>query len=196
MQRPAATAPRYRPRRFGLRDGREVTLRAITEDDKAEIVQAFDRLSADSRYLRFMRHKKQIDPAALEQGVRPRPGEAFVLVATVPAADGIDIVGAAQYLHAARSAGRTCEFAVTVAEDWRGGGLAARLLQGLLRSARRDSFETMEGWVLAENLPMLTLARRLHFRVEAVADDTTLFRVARTLQPAAAAPPTTAVAPA
>lgn len=189
MQRPATTALRYRPRRFSLRDGREVILRAIAEGDKAEIVQAFDRLSADSRYLRFMRHKKQIDPAALEQGVHPSPGQAFVLVATVPAADGIDIVGAAQYLHAAKSAGRTCEFAVTVAEDWRGGGLAARLLHGLLRRARHDGFDTMEGWVLAENLPMLTLARRLHFRVEPVEGDATLFRVARALQPAAAGHP-------
>lgn len=194
MAPPAAT-PRHRPRRFRLRDGREVMLRAVTEGDKAEIVQAFDRLSADSRYLRFMRYKKQIDPAALEQGVHPHPGDAFVLVATVPAADGIDIVGAAQYVHAAKSAGRTCEFAVTVAEGWRGGGLAARLLQGLLRRARRDGFDTMEGWVLAENLPMLTLARRLHFRVEAVDDDTTLFRVVQALQPAAGPRPTPAAAP-
>lgn len=183
---PAAPQHRSRPRRFRLRDGREVVLRAVAEGDKAEIVQAFERLSPDSRYLRFMHHKKQLDPVALEQGVHPRPGEACVLVATVPAADGIDIVGAAQYVHAVRSAGRTCEFAVTVAEGWRGAGLAARLLQGLLRRARRDGYDTMEGWVLAENLPMLTLARRLRFRVEAVTDDTTLLHVARALRPAAA----------
>jgi len=37
--------------------------------------------------------KKKIDDAALEHGVHPRPGQDFVLVATIPAADGIDIVG-------------------------------------------------------------------------------------------------------
>ena len=39
---------KYRPRRITLRDGREVTLRAIVEADAAEIVQAFERLSAQS----------------------------------------------------------------------------------------------------------------------------------------------------
>ena len=50
-----ATVPSlYRPRRLSLRDGREVTLRAIVEADATEIVQAFERLSAESRYYRFM----------------------------------------------------------------------------------------------------------------------------------------------
>jgi hypothetical protein len=38
------------PRRVSLRDGREVTLRAIAETDATKIVQAFERLSAESRY--------------------------------------------------------------------------------------------------------------------------------------------------
>lgn len=85
---------RYRPRRVRLRDGREVTLREIEEGDASEIVAAFERLSAESRYSRFMQHKKQLDAGALERGVHPRPGLDYVLVATIPALDGIDIVGA------------------------------------------------------------------------------------------------------
>jgi len=91
---------RYRPRRIRLRDGREVTLREIEEGDASKIVAAFERLSAESRYSRFMQHKKQLDAGALERGVHPRPGLDYVLVATVPAPDGIDIVGAAQYVRA------------------------------------------------------------------------------------------------
>ncbi|HEY0858005.1 MAG TPA: GNAT family N-acetyltransferase [Albitalea sp.] len=164
-----------------LRDGREVTLRAIVESDAAEIVQAFDRLSSDSRYSRFMQHKKQLDTAALERGVHPRPGRDFVFVATIPAPDGIDIVGAAQYVAASDDDRRTCEFAVTVAEDWRGSGLARRLLASLIRRARRDGYDTMEGWVMADNTPMLALARMLGFEVEAVPGDATLQRVRRDL---------------
>ena len=48
---------RDRSRRIRLRDGREVTVRPIGVDDKAGIVAAFERLSADSRYRRFMRRK-------------------------------------------------------------------------------------------------------------------------------------------
>jgi L-amino acid N-acyltransferase YncA len=173
--------PRYSPRRLRLRDGREVILRAIAETDAPEITQAFERLSADSRYLRFMQHKKQIDPAALERGVHPRPGRDFAFVATIPSANGIDIVGAAQYVRANERSRKTCEFAITVAEDWRGSGLAARLLASLVRRARRDGYRTMQGSVIADNAPMLALARKLRFTVHEVPEDATVVRVQRTL---------------
>jgi len=172
---------RYRPRPLRLRDGREVTLRAIVEADAPEIVQAFERLSADSRYYRFMQHKKQLDRAALERGVHPRPGRDFAFVATMPAADGIDIVGAAQYVRAKERSRKTCEFAITVAEDWRGSGLATKLLESLVRRARRDGYATMEGLVIAENVPMLALARKLKFTVQPLTEDATVVRVQRAL---------------
>ncbi len=173
--------PPYRPRRLNLRDGREVTLRAIVPADAPEIVQAFERLSAESRYNRFMQHKKQIDGAALDRGVHPRAGRDFAFVATIPAADGIDIVGAAQYVPASEGNDQICEFAVTVAEGWRGTGLAGQLLASLVRRARRDRYQTMEGWVLAENTAMLALARKLQFKTEAVAGEASLLRVQRVL---------------
>lgn len=171
----------YRPRRIALRDGREVTLRAIAEADAPEIVQAFERLSAQSRYSRFMSHQRQLDDAALQRGVHPRPGHDFVFVATIPAADGIDIVGAAQYVQASVHDDKTCEFAITVAEDWRGSDLATRLLASLVRRARRDGYQTMEGLVIAENSAMLALARRLGFKAEPVPGDATVLRVQRAL---------------
>ncbi len=172
---------RYRPRRLRLRDGREVSLRAIAATDAVEIGHAFERLSADSRYYRFMQHKRELDPAALERGVNPRPGRDFAFVATSPTADGFDIVGAAQYVRATDRRAKTCEFAITVAEDWRGTGLGAQLLASLVRRARRDGYRRMEGAVIADNVPMLTLARKLKFTVHAVPEDTTVVRVQRTL---------------
>ncbi|WBX99921.1 GNAT family N-acetyltransferase [Ramlibacter tataouinensis] len=171
----------YRPRRITLRDGREVTLRPVVEADATEIVQAFDRLSASSRYSRFMMHKERLDDAALQRGVHPRPGHDFVFVATIPAADSIDIVGAAQYVQAGEPGDKVCEFAVTVAEDWRRSGLATKLLASLVRRARRDGYEMMEGWVIAENIAMLALARKLKFKTEPVPGDSTVLRVLRAL---------------
>ena len=177
----ATTPSPYRPRSITLRDGREVKLRAIVAADATKIAQAFERLSAQSRYYRFMQHKKQLDGATLERGVHPRPGRDFVFVATVPADDTIDIVGAAQYVPAGRRKGKTCEFAITVAEDWRRIGLATRLLASLVRRARRDGYETMEGWVMAQNLPMLAVAHKLHFKIEPVSGDAAVLRVQRAL---------------
>jgi L-amino acid N-acyltransferase YncA len=175
------TSRSYRPRRLSLRDGREVTLRAVRETDAPELVQAFERLSDDSRYSRFMQHKKQLDPAALERGVRPRPGREFVFVATTPSADGIDIVGGARYVRADDTNTEMCEFAITVAEDWRDSGLATKLIGSLIRRARRDGYRTMVGLVIAGNAPMLALARDLGFTVHPVPEDATVVRVERTL---------------
>jgi RimJ/RimL family protein N-acetyltransferase len=172
---------RYRPRRMTLRHSRGVTLRAIVEADATEIVRAFERLSAQSRYYRFMIHKKHLNDAALQRGVHPRPGRDFVFVATIPADDNIDIVGAAQYVRADDRNRRTCEFAITVAEDWRGSELATKLLGSLVRRARRDGYETMEGLVIGENTAMHALARRLHFKVGPVPGDATGVRVQRVL---------------
>lgn len=158
-----------------------MTLRAVVEADAPEILQAFERLSADSRYFRFMHYKKQIADAALWRGVHPRPGREFTLLATIPATDGIDIVGATQYVRAEEANRKTCEFAITVAEDWRGSGLAATLLTSLARRARRDGYETMEGWVMAENTAMLGLARKLGFEIQPVAGGASLLRVERAL---------------
>ena len=173
--------PPFRPRAFRCRDGRKLRLRAIEAADAPEIVQAFERLSPQSRYARFMAHKKELNSAALERGVHPQPGRDCALVATVPAADGYDIVGAAQYVHAGDDSARTCEFAITVAEDWRGCGLAPALLASVLRRARRDGYRFMEGWVITENTAMLALARKLGFTVEPVPDDFALLRVVRAL---------------
>lgn len=177
----AKSTSAYRPRRLRLRDGREVTLRAIGPQDAAEIVQAFERLTAESRYSRFMQHKRQLDAAALDRGIHPRPGLDFAFVATIPATDGIDIVGAAQYVRVADDDPATCEFAITVAEDWRGSGLATQLLASLVRRARRDGYARMEGAVIADNSKMLALARKLGFTAHVVSDDATVVRVERRL---------------
>lgn len=184
---PAAPARSpYRPRRLRLRDGREVTLRAIAESDAPAISRAFEQLSPDSRYHRFMQHKKQLNPDALERGVRRRPGEDFAFVAAVPGAagaGGVEIVGAAQYVPSGDGDPGVCEFAITLAEGWRGTGLATQLMRSLLRRARYDGYAEMEGLVLATNAPMLALARKLGFSVQAVPPDGSVVRVLRRVQP-------------
>jgi hypothetical protein len=50
-----------------------------------------------------------------------------------------------------------------------------------MRRARRDGYETMQGWVMAENVAMLGLARRLDFSIEPVPGDATMFFVQHAL---------------
>ena len=64
----------------------------------------------------------------------------------------------------------------------RGSQLGTKLLASLVRRARRDGYETIEGLVVAENTAMLALARKLTFTVEPVPGDSTVLRVQRALQ--------------
>jgi RimJ/RimL family protein N-acetyltransferase len=152
-----------------LRDGRVVHVRAVQAKDEAELVQMFDRMSAQARYMRFMRAVREPNVERVRRLLASFPADGMGLVATVPAADGIDIVGSAMFVvHGDRT---RCEFATTVNAAFAGAGLARTLMSRLIDAARKRGLEEMEGIVLAENQPMLGLARRLGFTVIVDPDD-------------------------
>jgi RimJ/RimL family protein N-acetyltransferase len=169
--RPGGPAP-FAPIEVELRDGRRVRLREIRPDDRDEVLQAFGRLSSESRYMRFMSAMRELPPKVLERTVNPRDERELGLVAEVPAADGIDIVAGARYY--IQSDGETCEFAVTVADGWQRVGLASRLMRELIEAARARGLKHMEGFVLADNAGMIDLARRLGFTVNSDPHDRTV----------------------
>ena len=148
-----------------LRDRRPVTLRSIRSNDLDAMQAAFSHLSWNARYARFMAVTKELPRATLERAVHPMPGREVALVAISGEGGNETIVGGARYGVAPDNA--SCEFAITVADEWRGVGLASRLMKELIRVARRHGLKRMEGYVLAENKPMLDLARRLGFEVTA-----------------------------
>lgn len=159
----------FEPVDIALKDGRTVRVRALARADEEELLQAFDRLSADSRYLRFMHAVREANVTRLRQVLDSFPEKGLAIAATVSAADGIDIVGSASFVAGAR--GDDCEFAVTVADGWAGAGLGRTLMTALVGAARRRGLREMVGYVLAENGPMLNLARRLGFEVRRDPDD-------------------------
>ena len=117
-----------------LRDGRAVHLRAMRPSDEAEILQAFDRLSADARYMRFMHTVREPNLEHLRKVLASFPESGVGIVATVPAADGIDIVGTAIFVIGSDPA--NCEFAITIAAEYGGAGLGRTLLTALIDLAR------------------------------------------------------------
>jgi hypothetical protein len=72
-----------------------VRLRTACPADEAELLQAFERLSNDARYMRFMRAVREPDLERVRSALASFPEGGIGLVATVPAADGVDIVGSA-----------------------------------------------------------------------------------------------------
>ena len=152
-----------------LKDGRVAHLRPSGPADEAEFLQAFERMGSDARYMRFMRVVREPDRARLREVLASFPEGGVGIVATVPAADGIDIVGSAVAVFAADRV--RCEFAITVGAAYGGTGLATALMRALIDEAARRGLKEMEGFVLSQNQSMLRLARRLGFRIESEPGD-------------------------
>ncbi|CAK8719238.1 hypothetical protein GCAAIG_08705 [Candidatus Electronema halotolerans] len=67
--------------------------------------------------------------------------------------------------------GRSCEFAIVVADEWQRQGIAHLLMQQLLAAARSHGLQLMEGDVLSTNNDMLTLAAKLGFNISTSGED-------------------------
>jgi GNAT superfamily N-acetyltransferase len=133
---------------------------ARLEAAHAQAVQDFVRaLSPQSRLERFFAPVVELSPRALERLIGT-PG------LSLAAWHGGRIVGLAQY---ALDAGEA-EFALVIAEDWRGRGLGEAMLARLLSEARRSGIRAMAGLTLAGNRAMRALARKLGFVLRRDAD--------------------------
>ncbi|MBA4177286.1 MAG: GNAT family N-acetyltransferase [Leptothrix sp. (in: Bacteria)] len=161
------------------------TVRAIHPDD-AEMLQALVRsLSPESRYFRFASSLPELPLRMLARFTLIDYDREMALVAVVKepvaaAADGSvaeheRIVGVSRIV--TNPDGRSCEFALLVADDFAGRGLGSRLMLSIMDAARRMGLAEIMGLILSNNTPMLKLMVNLGFHVAPYADDPD-FRIA------------------
>lgn len=160
-----------------LDDGSNVTIRPITPEDAA-IEQEFVRsLSTQSKYFRFFTPLKELSPSALSKFTQNKfPTDMALIATTVIGGREIEI-GVARF--AAGSKEGWAEFAIVVADDWQGRGIATQLLQHLFDVAVQAGLNGIEGTVLSENSRMLRLARQLGFSARPDRDDARLVSVSK-----------------
>ena len=140
----------------------QVSIRAVRHDDKERIVKAFRGLDPSSVYLRFFYYKKKLEDDELRRVTECDGASEAVLVATVGNGDGELIVGLGGYVRS----GPAADIAFAVAEDFRGRGVASRLLRQLADIARASGIVRFEADVLAENAPMLAVLRNSGLRMQ------------------------------
>lgn len=151
-------------------------VRPLRVQDTAAFRAFVERLSPASRYARFQFAVKELSPQLLRMLLEADPRSHVALAAF----DGEDMVGEARYVRSGNSA----EFAIAVADGWRRRGLARRLLDRLLRKARQQRLERIEGEVLANNAAMLAFVARAGFSLQAHEGDGRLVRAQIAVQPA------------
>ncbi len=144
-----------------LPDGEEIIIRPIRPEDAA-IEKAFIAgLSEQARYFRFMQALHEVTPQMLVRFTQIDYDREMALIAVRREGGEEREIAVARYI--INPDGESCEFAIVVADAWSHRGIGTRLMQQLTGIARTRGLRTMTGEVLAENRPMLELARNLGF---------------------------------
>jgi acetyltransferase len=151
--------------------GLSVFVRPIKPEDASLLVDLFNTLSRTSIYYRFFGAMKALPHSMLVRFTQVDYDREIGLVAMERDGGGEErMLGVARVI--ADPDGRRAEFAVLIGDPWQGKGVGARLLEKSLRIAKKRGIETVWGVVLRENRGMLTLARKLGFRVSASPEPT------------------------
>ncbi len=142
-----------------LGDGSSAVLRLIRPSDRAALLKGFERLSPQSRYLRFFSMKATLTDAELSQLVELDGVDRFAIVAMAEGGAEDQVLGVARFARLP-SHPELCEPAVTVIDHAQGKGLATVLLARLAAAARERGVERFACEFLAANWPVRHLIEK------------------------------------
>jgi acetyltransferase len=172
--------PRRWVQRLDYGEGRSGLLRPIRPDDALALQEFIRALSERARYMRFVSMMRELTPRMLSRYTHVDYHRELALVATYSRVDEAGqvsetIIGLAHYLR--NPDGQGAEYALVIADDWQGHGLGGKLMRRLIEAARLQGLTYIEGLVLSNNRPMLTLMTRLGMINDPDPDDSSMRRV-------------------
>lgn len=185
----ARLARRARPRRAApgpagvqavLRDGSRVLIRPVQSADAPLLADGFARLSATSRWMRFLTPKKELSPAEL-RFLTDLDHHDHEALGALDHRDGRG-VGVARYVRQADDPWGA-DVAVTIVDEWQGRGLGTELLARLSDRAREENIRRFTALVAAENVAVGGLLRNACARLVGRESDTLEYEIS--LVPAA-----------
>ena len=163
-----------------LPNGTNITIRPIRPED-ATIEQAFvTKLSPESKYFRFMHGLDQLSPMMLARLTQIDYDREMALIAVInEGTDRARIIGVVRY--AINPDRHSCEFALTVGDEYQGKGIGRYLMKRIMIVAKDRGIEVIEGEVLSNNVKMLRLMEAMGFRVAHNAEEPQIVQVRRHL---------------
>jgi GNAT superfamily N-acetyltransferase len=147
-----------------LRDGTRVVLRLLTPGDKQILRAGFERLSPESRYLRFLVPKDRLTDDELRYLCEVDQEHHFALGAVREDGDDPPVgLGIARFIRMPDRPGEpvTAEAAVAVADEVHGQGLGKLLFMRLVAAATERGIQRFHCDVLCENSTIQTMIEEL-----------------------------------
>jgi acetyltransferase len=169
---------------IALADGRRVSVRPSLPHDIDLLRAFFAALSDQGRYFRFMTSLGELSEAMARRFAEADQVRHVALLACTTTGGGETVVGEARYVRGGDDPA-SAEFAVAVAADWQGLGLARALLARLSGHAAAAGVRHLVADTLAGNAAMLELARADGFTVSGNGVDRRLLRLVKELIPTA-----------
>jgi len=141
-----------------LLDGRRALLRPICSLDKTAILAFFDRLSPETRFLRFHYVKTRLAPDELDQYCCVDYHNTFGLVAEMWRGERAEIVAIGRY--SCLPCYDSAEVAFVVEDREQGKGIGTHLLRMLSMIAKEQGIKTFVAELLSDNVIMLDIFRK------------------------------------
>lgn len=157
-----------------LRNDARYIVRAIRPSDEPLVLDLLESLSPEEirlRFFNFIRHFSHDMAARITQVDYDR--EVSLVVSGYDTPESLAGMGTL----ICDPDGTEAEFAILVHRDHAGVGLGRHLLDCLLRQASARNIDIVYGDVLAQNKPMLALARSMGFKVKLSLEDASSVRV-------------------
>jgi acetyltransferase len=172
--------PMHLVSQWQLADGTDITIRPIRPEDAILVKRFVHDLSDETKYFRFMNSVQELTEEMLARLTQIDYSREMALIAVVEETDGSEVeLGVARY--AINPDGKTCEFALVVADKITGKGLGQKLMVSMMEAARSKGLAIIEGEVLSQNHNMLKLMTRLGFTIKNSTEDVSIMKVSKFL---------------
>jgi acetyltransferase len=138
-----------------------VQLRPVRPEDEEMYKVFFSHVSPEDIRLRFFAPVKEFSHAFIARLIQIDYARSFVSVA-VEEATGLMLGVVRLMLDANHEHG---EYAILLRSDLKGQGLGWKLMKFMIEFARQEGIHSVEGQVMNENGPMLSMCQALGFRL-------------------------------
>ncbi|MGD9159590.1 MAG: GNAT family N-acetyltransferase [Desulfobacteraceae bacterium] len=158
--------PEHYEKKVITRAGIELFMRPIRPEDASLLLDLINSLSPKSKYYRFFTPLEELPRHLLIRFTQIDYNRDMALVALDKTESEERMLAVARFFSKPNQP--DTEFAVVVRDEWQGKGVGRVLLENLIVFARDKKIESMSGFVLTENIHMLSLARKLGFQLSKI----------------------------
>lgn len=165
---------------YQLPNATEVIIRPIRPED-AELEKNFvSRLSEHTKFFRFRQALHELTSEMIVRFTQIDYDREMAFIAITANKNVPEELGVGRYIR--NPDGYSAEFALVIADDCQGLGIGTRIMKALMKTAKDKGISLFEAEVLATNVPMLNLLKKLDFNIEENLENSEIVHVVKELR--------------